>query len=413
MFRGTLTYDENCKRSWCWSRRALADAGAPHHAVTAHWRADCTYAQAIKPDNREGTECSLQELQNNLKAKSDCETAVCRTCLANELGAILTLMQVTPYHRPIRLGPGLQAEFLDAGHIPGSASVLFSVTVGGKERKFLFSGDLGNELSALVARPAPGPRCERGIRGDDLRAKPRSRSVEGEREVFRSAIAETVRNGGIAWIPAFALDRTQKILYELRLAQEKGGLPGNVPIYCPSPTAQKITAIYRLHQKDGWFRAEVANDPQAWSPASLRKSAKLPARLPRPCVLITTSGMMTHSLSKELLGRLLPDQAVTLFLVGYQEPGTPGSLLKDGKTTITIDKQSIAVRAKVRSFGCFSAHGDSRDIDAWLAGIHRDAKVVLVHGDQDCLTGRREQLREQGRNNVLIAEPGVTIDLLR
>ena len=122
--------------------------------------------------------------------------------------------------------------------------------------------------------------------------------------------------------------------------------------------------------------------------------------------------MMTHSLSKEMLGKLLPDESVTVFLVGYQDPDTPGRWLKEGKSSITIDNQSIAVRANVRSFGCFSAHGDSRDIDVWLAKIHRDAKVVLVHGDRDCLTGRREQLTERGWKNVVIAQPGVEIDLL-
>ncbi len=413
MLESAVRYDENQKRSWSWSRKSLADAVASHHALTVHWRSDCTYAQAIKPSNRESMECTLQGLQRSLKTKNGCACAVCRTCVANELDDILKLMRVMPYRSPIRVGPGLQAEFLDAGHIPGSASVLFSVTVGGKEKKFLFSGDLGNELSALFPGPRPAPDVDAVFVETTYGPKPRSRSVNGEREVFRNAVADAVRNGGIAWIPAFALDRTQKMLYELHLAQQKNALPSTVPIFCPSPTARKITEIYRLHQKDGWFRTEVANDPQAWSPESLRKSARLPARLPRPCILITTSGMMTHSLSRELLGKLLPDRSVTVFLVGYQDPDTPGDWLKQGKSTITIDNQSIAVRARVRSFGCFSAHGDSRDIDAWLAKIHRDAKVILVHGDRDCLTGRCKQLMEQGWKNVFVAEPGAEIDLAR
>jgi metallo-beta-lactamase family protein len=243
--------------------------------------------------------------------------------------------------------------------------------------------------------------------------KPRSPSVAGERVLFRNAVAEVVRKNGIAWIPAFALDRTQKVLYELHLAQQENGLPSNVPIYCPSPTAKKFSEIYRLHQKDGWFRTEVAHDPLAWSPESLRKSDTFPARLPRLCIFITTGGMLTHSWSKVMLAKLLPDDSVTLFLVGYQDPDTPGGWLKEGKRSITIDGQTIAVRATIKPFGCFSAHGDSRDIDTWLDGIRRDAKVVLVHGDRDCLTGRREQLVERGWKSVPVAEPGVEIDLSR
>jgi len=412
MLESDVKYDESQKRSWCWSQRSLADAKAQHHALTVHWRADCTYAQKINPGNRESMDCTLRELHGSLDKRGGGNITACRTCLANELGDILRLFRVTPYHSPVPIGPGLQAEFLDAGHIPGSASVLFTATIGGKERRFLFSGDLGNELSALIPGPRPAPNVDAVFVETTYGPKPRSQSVNSEREVFRKAVADAVRNGGIAWIPAFALDRTQKMLYELHLAQQENTLPSNVPIFCPSPTARKISDIYRLHQKDGWFRTAIANDPLAWSPESLAKSAKLPARLPRPCVLITTGGMMMHSLSKELAGKLLPDDSVTVFLVGYQDPDTPGSGLKEGKSKITIDNQPITVRAKVRSFGCFSAHGDSQDIDTWLAKIRRDAKVVLVHGDKSCLAGRREQLTGQGRKNVLVAEPGVQIDLL-
>ena len=164
--------------------------------LTVHWRSDCTYAQAIKPSNREGMECSLQELQKSLKTKNGCDCTICRTCVANELDDILKLMRVTPYRSPIRIGPGLQAEFLDAGHIPGSASVLFSVTVGGKEKKFLFSGDLGNEMSALFPGPRPAPNVDAVFVETTYGPKPRSRSVNGEREVFRNAVADAVRNGG-------------------------------------------------------------------------------------------------------------------------------------------------------------------------------------------------------------------------
>ncbi len=409
MLEAAVRYDQSQRRSWCWSKKSLADANAQHHLLTVHWRSDCTYARKINPSNRESMECNLRELNNSLKKRVN-GTTVCRTCVANELGDIMKLMQTKPYNVPIQIAPGLQAAFLDAGHIPGSASVLFTVTGGGKEKKILFSGDLGNELSALFPGPRPAPDVDAVFVETTYGPKPRPHE---ERRAFRKALADAIRSKGIAWIPAFALDRTQKMLYELHLAQQENLLPSTVPIFCPSPTARKITDIYRRHQKDGWFRTEIAGDPLAWSPASLHESGRLPKHLPRPCVLITTSGMMTHSLSKEMLETLLPDESVTIFLVGYQDPDTPGRWLKEGKSSITVNGQAIPVRATVRSFGCFSAHGDSQDIDGWLATIHRDARVVLVHGDQDCLTGRRKQLTERGWKNVVIAQPGVEIDLLR
>jgi Cft2 family RNA processing exonuclease len=112
-----------------------------------------------------------------------------------------------------------------------------------------------------------------------------------------------------------------------------------------------------------------------------------------------------------MLAKLLPDDSATLFLVCYQDPDTPGGWLKEGNSSITIDNLPITVRAKIRSFGCFSAHGDSKDIDIWLAKIRRDAKVVLIHGDRSSLTGRRQQLTQLGWENVFVAEPGVQMNL--
>ena len=412
MLESAVKYDESQKRSWCWSQRSLADAKAQHHALTVHWRVRLCLRPENQPEQsgEHGMHPARVERQPGKRRRRN--ITVCRKCLANELDDILKLMRVTPYNSPIPIGPGLQAEFLDAGHIPGSASVLFSATISGKEKRFLFSGDLGNELSALIPGPRPAPNVDAVFVETTYGPKPRGRSVNGEREVFRNAVADAVRNGGIAWIPAFALDRTQKMLYELHLAQQE-------------KLCRATCRSSALRPRQGRFRTSIASTRRTvgseqrlptihWlgRRASLAKSAKLPGRLPRPCVLITSSGMMTHSLSKEMAGKLLPDDSVTVFLVGYQDPDTPGSWLKEGKSSITIDNHPIAVRAKIRSFGCFSAHGDSQDIDIWLAKIRRDAKVVLVHGDKSCLTGRREQLTEQGWKSVLIAEPGVQIDLL-
>ena len=96
MLEAAVRYDQSQRRSWCWSRKSLADATAQHHSLTVHWRSDCTYARKINPSNRESMECNLRELNSSLKKRVN-GTTVCRTCVANELGDILKLMRIKPY----------------------------------------------------------------------------------------------------------------------------------------------------------------------------------------------------------------------------------------------------------------------------------------------------------------------------
>jgi metallo-beta-lactamase family protein len=347
------------------------------------------------------------------------------------------------YDKPMEVAPGVSVTMLYAGHIPGAASVLFEMRVGEKKRRVLFSGDVGNDLSPLFAGPKPAPDVDAVFVETTYGPTLRDPSVNEERAQFRRAVGEAVDRGRVAWIPLFALDRTQKILHELRLAQKEGTLSERVPIYCTSSTALEITAIYRQHRQDGWFRDSVASDPLAWSPGGLRKSPGLPKNLPRPSVLLTTSGMLDNGPSRTLVSRLVPDKSTAIFLVGYQDPASPGGmlmkaagLLREGTrdqasltraaaglpsdnakkpqaaAVLELDGQ-IPVRAAVRYFRCFSAHGDAKDMDAWLSKIHRGATVILVHGGPWELTTRAEQLIKQGWRDVRIAKPGEPIELTR
>jgi metallo-beta-lactamase family protein len=349
------------------------------------------------------------------------------------------------YDKPTEVAPGVSVTLLYAGHIPGSASVLFDIRVGEKKRRVLFSGDVGNDLSPLFAGPKLAPDADAVFVETTYGPTFRDPSVKEERALFRRSVGAVVDRGSVAWVPVFALDRTQKILHELRLAQQEGTLSPGVPIYCTSSTALEITAIYRRHRGDGWFRDSVAADPLAWSPDGLRKSPGLPKNLPRPSVLLTTSGMLEHGASRTLIGRLVPEKSPAIFLVGYQDPASPGGmlmksagLLREGTrdqasltgaaadpasrdaakppaaaASLELDGERIPVRAAVQYFRCFSAHGDAKDMDVWLSGIHRSATVVLVHGGPWELSTRAEQLARQGWHDVRVAKPGEPIELLR
>jgi len=443
MLRMQIRYDGSRPRNWACSKQSYERARSDERPVTVHWHAACPYRGAISPANLQSARLSLDELAARFQREDRAvEPTLCRRCTEEEVASIMALCRRVGYGKPLEVGPGVSVTLLYSGHIPGSASVLFEVRVGDKMRRVLFSGDVGNDLSPLLRGPQPAPDVDAVFIETTYGPTFRDPTVQGERAQFRRSVMEVVGRGHVAWIPVFALDRTQKILYELHVAQQEGTLSPRVPIYCTSPTALEITAIYRQHRQDGWFRDPVPSDPDAWSPGGLRKSAGLPKTLPHPSVLLTTSGMLDNGPSRTLIGRLVPEMSTTIFLVGYQDPASPGGmlmkaagLLREGTrdqasprpaavglppdpsrpsaVVLELDGRQIPVRAAVQYYRCFSAHGDAKDMDAWLSGIHRTASVILVHGGPWELRSRAEQLAEQGWKNVRVARQGEPIDVMR
>ena len=275
----------------------------------------------------------------------------------------------------------------------------------------LFSGDLGNTLSPLLPGPRPAPPCDAAFVETTYGTAHRGPSVKQQRAEFRRAVAEAVAHGGVVWIPCFSLDRTQKIFYELHLAQQEKLLPEKLPIYCPSPTAREVTALYNAHRQSGWFSPQIAADPLSFTPSEVHTTVPSAKRLPHPCIIISTSDILLTEWMRRLLSGLLPEPSTAVLLVSYQDPDSAGGLLKQGAAKLDIDGQAVPVRAKVQSFQCFTGHGDATDIDAWLADVPQTATIVLVHGDKEELDARAAQLRQQGRRRVIVARPGETINL--
>ncbi len=443
MMRMQIRHDEARQRQWSWSSRSRERTQSGRGPLTVHWHAACRYRAAIATANLRSATASLAELRDRFERESPgVEIKPCQQCLEEEIASILALCQPLEYGEVKQIAPGVEVRLLHAGHIPGSASVLFEVHLGGGRRRVLFSGDVGNDLSPLFPGPKPPPDVDAAFIETTYGPTFRDASVKEERALFRRSVAAAVNRGDVAWIPAFALDRTQRILYELRLAQREGVLRHDAPIFCTSPTAAEITAVYQRNRQKGWFREGVANDPEAWSPSGLRVVSKLPEPLPRPCVLLTTSGMLDVGVSRALVDQLIPQASVAVFLVGYQDPDSPGGrlmkavgLLREGtrdQASLRQGTQSnaakaaplsaggpvlewnggkIPIRAEVHYFRCFSGHADAKEMDAWLSQVHRGATLVLVHGGPWELAARAEQLRQQGWHDVRVAKPGESIDL--
>jgi metallo-beta-lactamase family protein len=427
-----IRYDSRRDRMWEWStaplRRGDRDGGAAAECdpivITAHWNSACPWRAQIKPSNLNKAHGTVKEIEGQFKERVRgrlVAVSPCKVCADLDWQKICALMRPLVYGQTASVSAGLRVTALDAGHVPGSASLLFEIVMSTGTRSVLFSGDLGNDRSALMQGPRPAPVADLtviestygrltdtsvGLAGDDL-------------ATFRRECAQDLAAGRLVWIPAFALDRTQKVLHEIERAELDGLVVSGTPVIVTSPTALMVSAIYDSLRSDGCFRPEIGRGSSpTWHPPRLKERLDCRDPLAPRRILVTTSGMLDEAASNQLLGKLLPRSDVTIYLVGWQDPDSPGGILEkitsgsSGMSVALPGAGTIAVRASIRRFHCFSAHATNADVSQWLGIQPKSTKTVLVHGDPEALEGRRAFLAAEGRNNVGIAVRGRAVQVL-
>ena len=306
--------------------------------------------------------------------------------------AALTRFRQIEYATETEVAPGVHANFLDAGHILGSAIIVVRVEAadGGRETTIVFSGDLG--------RPgAPILRDYTSVRAADyvlVETTYGGREHQPEDE-GRRVLAETIRlvaeSEGVLLIPAFAIGRTQELIYQLDRLIDEGAIP-ELPLYLDSPMGSKATDIYRRHVDD---YDETAADIQRSGGTPLdypnqivtndvRDSQQI-ARAPRPYMIVASNGMLTGGRVVGHLRELIGDPNATLLFVGYQGEGTLGASLQAGARTARVEGAVVQVRCKVRSITGFSAHADESQLLDWLRNFSASPprRVFLVHGEPE------------------------------
>jgi metallo-beta-lactamase family protein len=300
--------------------------------------------------------------------------------------------------RPVGYGAefavnGVSARLRDAGHILGSAIV----EVRAENRTLVFSGDLGRRSAPIVNDPTT-------IRDADYVVM---ESTYGGREhqpekISAEVLAETVHEvsdaGGVLLVPAFAIGRTQDLVWELDKLLDAHRVPP-LPLYLDSPMASKATEIYRRHREcfDDEMRAVLAHgaDPLDYPHAQVTNDVAASRAIrerPRPYMIVASNGMLTGGRVLAHLRDLIDDPAATLLFVGYQGEGTLGAHLQSGVRRVVIDGAEREVRCRVRSIDGFSAHADEPQLLDWLGGF-TDGKragdvgfprqVFVVHGDPE------------------------------
>jgi metallo-beta-lactamase family protein len=317
--------------------------------------------------------------------------------------AALRLLRERDYDEDWEAAPGIQARFEDAGHIVGSATARFTLPDG---RSVLFSGDLGRYVNPLLRDPAPPVEADVVVVESTYGG--RQHSPEPPEEGVAAAVDEVVRHDGVLVIPAFAVGRTQDLLYALRELMVSGCIP-ELPIYVDSPMAVEATRIFLSH--------EEAHDPDLYAGGkagaqrreALRWSAEGGVRyvqtrgesqalneLQGPAIIIASSGMATGGRILHHLKHRLPRRNTVVLLVGYQAEGTRGRLLLDGAPAIKIHGQEVPVHAQVHMVDGFSAHADEAEILRWLGGFTRPPqRLFLVHGEPESRTALARAIQER------------------
>jgi metallo-beta-lactamase family protein len=330
--------------------------------------------------------------------------------------AVQDLIVGQPYRRIVHLRKHLAFEFTEAGHILGSASVDLRLTEEGG-RRIVFSGDIGRSGLPIIRDPDPptGPI-------DFLIVE----STYGDREHETTAAAEqhlaevigrVARRGGKVLIPAFALGRTQELVYSLHQLHRAGAIP-EIPIFVDSPLAVDATSVFRLHPEVFDRREKLIErtdqilDFRLVRYLSDVNDSKALNTLNGPAVIIAASGMAESGRILHHLANHVGDHRNLVLLVGFQAEHTLGRRLQEGRQQVRIFGEMMERRAEIESIDGYSAHADKHELRSWVRALGGPVRrAFVVHGEATAATAMAAILREEGAGEVTIPELGQAFDL--
>ncbi len=324
----------------------------------------------------------------------------------------LELVRPVDFGHDFSAAAGVEARFAPAGHILGAG--LIQCRIGG--RIVVFSGDLGRYGVPILRDPEPVPAADvllvESTYGDRLHG------AGDHDDILVSAIERAAATRGWLVIPAFAVGRTQEILYDLRRLEESGRIPA-LSVYLDSPMAIQATLIYAAHPEEHDEDLVVANAagrrPFAPRRLHLAKTVEESRRLNAtdgPGIIVAGSGMATGGRVLHHLRRLLPEEATTVLFVGYQAAGTRGRLLRDGAREIKLLGDLVRVRARILASDVYSAHADRGEILRWLGGFERPpAMTYVVHGEAGAASALATAITEELGWAVAVAADGQRVAL--
>jgi metallo-beta-lactamase family protein len=326
------------------------------------------------------------------------------------------------YFKPIsfeqttQLSPELSFRFVHAAHILGSSMAEVTLTSNGQTSRLLFTGDIGRVRNQNVA---PGKVVHSGPNEGEIADLVvmestygnRTHPTDDPRPKLAAAIRQTVERGGSVIVPAFAIERTQKLIFMLKELMEAGQIP-RIPIFCDSPMAIKAVQVFLKHTEE--YSDETKRlisqygSPLTWPNVTFTSTSQESRKINDsrfPCIIVSSSGMVTGGRILHHLALRLPDPRNLVLFIGFQAPGTRGFLIKNGAPEVKIFGEMVAIRAQTAAFEQFSDHADTPELLQWLHTFPKKPAVTyLVHGEPAAASQLRDAMTKELGWDVQVAQ---------
>jgi metallo-beta-lactamase family protein len=336
-----------------------------------------------------------------------------------DVAKTFSLIETLDYHIEKEVAPGLSIYLRNTGHILGSASVRIKDEDG---TTLALTGDIGNSPSPLLPNWEPVTDADamvmESVYGDRLHPSQQTRV-----ELLRDTLKRAIARGGTILIPAFSLERTQLMLYELSNFFSEGSLP-QIPVFLDSPLAIHVTAVY---EKWGptYFKPEAEEEMKRekslfefpfLQQTLSREESEAIGKVPSPKIIIAGAGMSHGGRIGGWEARYLPDPSTTLIIVGYQAPGSPGRHMMEGTSSIRLGGRDIVLKAKVENLEGWSAHADRDELlqfaEAALAG-KRTKTIFVALGEPSTERFLAQRIHDYLGGNAVVPDAGETWEITK
>ncbi len=321
------------------------------------------------------------------------------------------------YGKVIQIHPRIQVRFRDAGHILGSSFIEMWIDEDGKKTKIVFSGDIGQREQAIIRDPETVDEADI-LLVESTYGNREHKNREQTYDELKNIILNSHNRDGNIIIPAFAIERTQEIIFTLSKLLKAGEIP-RIPVYIDSPLAISATEIFKKNEQ--CFDEETRNilnsgdSPLDFPGLHFVRSAEESKKLndtAKGSIIISASGMCTAGRIKYHLMNNLYKPSSSIVFVGYQAEGTLGRRLVDGAKQVRVYGQDVHVNATVHTLGGFSAHADRTGILKWMETINNPRlKVFVVHGEEDSATALSDSIQKEFGYAAYVPRWGEIIDL--
>ena len=322
--------------------------------------------------------------------------------------AACRLFRGVEYGKRIQLAPGIEARFVDVGHLLGSASIELWITEGSTTTKLVFSGDIGNQHQPLIKDPANPGHADYLVMESTYGDRNHT-EVWSYTDELAQIIDETLGKGGNVVIPSFAVGRTQELLYFIREIKEKGLVKGhgNFPVYIDSPLAIEATRIFKdtdpsCFDEETNALLEKGIDPIQFPGLKVSVTSDESRAIntdPVPKVIISASGMCEAGRIRHHLKHNLWRKECTILFVGYQAVSTLGRSLLEGADNVKLFGESIEVQAEICQLTGLSGHADREGLLKWVNSFEpKPKRVFIIHGEDEVENIFAQTLTEQGFN---------------